>query len=97
MICLSKIILIFQDEPSQLVSRKHKFESVDSGNDYVKSTKFGHDNGELADIIYNMDTRLDDLTRTCNGLRSSVHTLTKMVTQLVNNQRQVSQSIMKLE
>lgn len=44
-----------------------------------------------------MDTRLDDLTRTCNGLRSSIHTLTKMVTQLVNNQRQVSQSIIKLE
>ena len=34
-----------------------------------------------------MDMRLDDLTRTCNGLRSSIHILTKMVTQLVNNQR----------
>lgn len=36
-----------------------------------------------------MDTRLDQLTRTCNGLRSSMHTLTKMVSQLVNNQTQV--------
>jgi hypothetical protein len=42
-----------------------------------------------------MDMRLDDLTRTCNGLRSSIHTLTKMVTQLVNNQRQVNLSILK--
>jgi hypothetical protein len=39
-----------------------------------------------------MDTRLDELTRTCNGLRSSLHTLTKMVTQLVNNQKQVDSS-----
>jgi hypothetical protein len=39
-----------------------------------------------------MDMRLDDLTRTCNGLRSSLHTLTKMVTQLVNNQKQVNSS-----
>jgi hypothetical protein len=37
-----------------------------------------------------MDMRLDALTRTCNGLRSSMHTLTKMVTQLVNNQNQVN-------
>jgi hypothetical protein len=36
-----------------------------------------------------MDMRLDELTRTCNGLRSSMHVLTKMVTQLVNNQKQV--------
>lgn len=37
-----------------------------------------------------MDKRLDELTRTCNGLRSSLHTLTKMVTQLVHNQRQIT-------
>ncbi len=37
-----------------------------------------------------MDMRLDELTRTCNGLRSSIHTLTRMVTQLVNNQKQVN-------
>jgi hypothetical protein len=79
---------VSQDEQSQQISRKRKFESVGSANDYVKNIKFGSDNGELADIIYNMDMRLDDLTRTCNGLRSSIHTLTKMVTQLVNNQRQ---------
>jgi len=76
------------DEQSQQISRKRKFESIGSANDYIKATKFGNDNGELADIIYNMDMRLDDLTRTCTGLRSSIHTLTKMVTQLVNNQRQ---------
>jgi len=83
-----------QDEqPQQQISRKRKFESTDSTNDYGKNAKIGNDNGELADIIYNMDMRLDELTRTCNGLRSSMHTLTKMVTQLVNNQRQNSNTI----
>ena len=90
---LKKEILVSSDEQSQQISRKRKFESIGSANDYIKATKFGNDNGELADIIYNMDMRLDDLTRTCTGLRSSIHTLTKMVTQLVNNQRQVNLSI----
>jgi hypothetical protein len=89
------LILVSHDEQSQQISRKRKIESIDSANNYNKNTKFRNDNGELADIIYNMDMRLDDLTRTCNGLRSSIHTLTKMVTQLVNNQRQVNLSILK--
>ncbi|CAF0946337.1 unnamed protein product [Adineta steineri] len=72
----------------QQTSRKRKYESEDSTDEYTKNSKFGNDNGELADIIYNMDKRLDELTRTCNGLRSSMHVLTKMVTQLVNNQKQ---------
>ncbi|CAF0798816.1 unnamed protein product [Rotaria sordida] len=79
---------VSQDEQSQQILRKRKFDSVDSASEYVKNTKFGNDNGELANIIYHMDMRLDELTRTCNGLRSSIHTLTKMVTQLVNNQTQ---------
>ncbi|CAF3363978.1 unnamed protein product [Rotaria sp. Silwood1] len=77
-----------QDEQSQPISRKRKFESVDSANEYIRNAKFGNDNGELANIIYNMDMRLDQLTRTCNGLRSSMHTLMKMVTQLVSNHTQ---------
>jgi len=81
---------VLHDEQSQPIPRKRKFESVDTANEYIKSTKLGNDNGELADIIYNMDVRLDELTRTCNGLRSSIHTLTKMVTQLVNNQKQTT-------
>ena len=83
-------MIVLQDEPSQPTGRKRKFESIDSAKDYIGTSKFGNDNGELADIIYNMDMRLDELTRTCNGLRSSVHTLTKMVTQLLNNQTQVN-------
>ncbi|CAF3379141.1 unnamed protein product [Rotaria sp. Silwood1] len=78
-----------QDEQSQPISRKRKFESVDSANEYIRNAKFGNDNGELANIIYNMDMRLDQLTRTCNGLRSSMHTLMKMVTQLVSNHTQI--------
>lgn len=87
------IIIVSEDEQPQQISRKRKFQSSDASNDHVKNTKFGNDNGELADIIYNMDMRLDDLTRTCNGLRSSLHTLTKMVTQLVHNQKQVNRSL----
>ncbi len=84
--------IVSHDEHSQSISRKRKFQSFDITYDHPKTTKFGNDNGELAEIIYNMDMRLDDLTRTCNGLRSSLHTLTKMVTQLVNNQKQVNSS-----
>lgn len=62
---------------------------MDSASSCTKNTKLGHDNGELAEVIYNMDLRLDELTRTCNGLRTSIHTLTKMVTQLVHNQTRV--------
>jgi hypothetical protein len=87
-----QIFIILSDEQPQHLSRKRKFDSTDSANVYNKNMKFGNDNGELADIIYNMDMRLDELTRTCNGLRSSMHTLTKMVTQLVNNQKQVKKS-----
>lgn len=82
-------MIVSQDDQSQ---RKRKFQSSDSTHDHLKNIKFGNDNGELAEIVYNMDTRLDELTRTCNGLRSSLHTLTKMVTQLVNNQKQVDSS-----
>jgi hypothetical protein len=68
------------------MSLKRKYQSFD----HSKNTRFGNDNGELAEIVYQMDMRLDELTRTCNGLRSSLHNLTKMVTQLVNNQKQVN-------